>query len=429
VFPVEITANYFDLHGRRLMLAAIRDITERKQAEEARGQLEAQLRQAQKMEAIGQLTGGIAHDFNNILQSILGNLTIAGERIDARGDPKLARALDRAEISAQRARELIQQMLTFSRGRRGEPRLVSLRELVGEAAKLLRPTLPSTIEIAADLGAEVAAVKADPIQVEQVLLNLCINARDAMAGAGAIALAVRQVRHDGAVCTACRQRFSGEFVEVSVRDTGPGVAGEVVERMFEPFFSTKEVGKGSGMGLAMVHGIVHEHGGHVLVESAPGAGARFRVAFPAAHGEPAVSAERPGEGGRRRQLSGSILCVDDEDLVLELMGDLLSDWGLEVTLKSDPIEARRAFAADPRRYDAVLTDHTMPRLTGLELARELHAIRPDVPVILYTGYGEHIAEDELRSAHVRALARKPVEPAELYRLLRTSLQQSRYTVK
>jgi CheY-like chemotaxis protein len=179
----------------------------------------------------------------------------------------------------------------------------------------------------------------------------------------------------------------------------------------------------------MVHGIVHEHGGHVLVESAPGAGARFRVAFPAAHGEPAVSAERPGEGGRRRQLSGSILCVDDEDLVLELMGDLLSDWGLEVTLKSDPIEARRAFAADPRRYDAVLTDHTMPRLTGLELARELHAIRPDVPVILYTGYGEHIAEDELRSAHVRALARKPVEPAELYRLLRTSLQQSRYTVK
>ncbi len=191
VFPVEITANYFDLHGRRLMLAAIRDITERKQAEEARSQLEAQLRQAQKMEAIGQLTGGIAHDFNNILQSILGNLTIAGERIDARGDPKLARALERAEISAQRARELIQQMLTFSRGRRGEPRLVSLRDLVGEAAKLLRPTLPSTIEIAADLGADVAAVKADPVQVEQVLLNLCINARDAMAGAGAIALAVR----------------------------------------------------------------------------------------------------------------------------------------------------------------------------------------------------------------------------------------------
>ena len=426
---VEVRTIPIQHRGRPHVLAISRDITERKQAEEARSQLEAQLRQAQKMEAIGHLTGGIAHDFNNILQSILGNLTIAGERIDARGDPKLARALERAEISAQRARELIQQMLTFSRGRRGEPRLVSLRDLVGEAAKLLRPTLPSTIEIAADLGTEVAAVKADPIQVEQVLLNLCINARDAMAGSGSIALAVRRLRHDGAVCSACRQRFSGEFVEVSVRDTGPGVPAEVVERMFEPFFSTKEVGKGSGMGLAMVHGIVHEHGGHVLVESAPGAGARFRVALPAAHGEPVASAERPGEGAKRRRLSGSVLCVDDEDLVLELMGDLLSDWGLEVTLKSDPIEAKRAFAADPRRYDAVLTDHTMPRVTGLELARELHAIRPDVPVILYTGYGEHIAEDELRSAHVRALARKPVEPAELYRLLKTSLQQSRYTVK
>ena len=429
VFPVEITANFFDLNGHKAMLAAIRDITERKAAEEARAQLEAQLRQAQKMEAIGHLTGGIAHDFNNILQSILGNLTLAEERIEALGDPRLARALERAQISAQRARELIQQMLTFSRGRRGEPRLVSLRELVGEAAKLLRPTLPSTIEMSAELGAEVAAVKADPVQVEQVLLNLCINARDAMAGAGSIALAVREARHAGAVCAACRQPFSGAFVEVSVRDSGPGIAPPVLERMFEPFFSTKEVGKGSGMGLSMVHGIMHEHGGHVLVETAPGAGACLRVLFPGAQGEPGAVPARASAKQKRRTLAGSVLVVDDEDLVLELMGDLLSDWGLEVTLKSDAIEASQAFAAEPQRYDVVLTDHTMPRVTWLERAREIHSIRPGVPVILYTGYGEHIAEEALAAAGVLALARKPVDPEELFRLLKTSLQQTRYTVK
>src|SRR5262249_31044328 len=155
---------------------------------------------------IGHLTGGIAHDFNNILQSVLGNLTLAAERTEALGDAKLARALERAQISSQRARELIQQMLTFSRGRRGEPRLLSLPQLVGEAAKLLRPTLPSTIEISVDLGAEVPAVKADPVQVEQVLLNLAINARDAMVGTGSVALAVREARHAGSVCSACRQK-------------------------------------------------------------------------------------------------------------------------------------------------------------------------------------------------------------------------------
>ena len=428
VFPVEITANFFDLHGRRLMLAAIRDITERKQAEEARGQLEAQLRQAQKMEAIGQLTGGIAHDFNNILQSILGNLTLAGERIEELGDAKLARYLERAGLSAQRARELIQQMLTFSRGKRGEPRLMSLAPLVAEAAKLLRPTLPSTIELSVNLDEELPAVKVDPVQAEQVLLNLCINARDAMHGQGSIALAVRDAPESRAVCTACRQRFAGRFVEFSVRDSGPGIPAAVVDRMFEPFFSTKDVGKGSGMGLSMVHGIVHEHGGHLVVESESGRGAVFRVLLPAASGR-TVDAAKPAAPKGKPKLSGSVLVVDDEDMILEFMGDLLGGWGLEVTLKASSVEAKHAFAAEPQRYDLVITDYTMPRVTGLELARQIHGIRPGTPVILYTGYGEDIAEAQLSGAGVRALARKPVEPAELFTLLKTHLKQTRNTVK
>jgi PAS domain S-box-containing protein len=415
--------------GKPHVLAISRDVTERKAAEAERAQLEAQLRQAQKMEAIGQLTGGIAHDFNNILQSILGNLTLAGERTEALEDPKLARALERARISAQRARELIHQMLTFSRGRRGEPRLLSLPELVGEAAKLLRPTLPSTIGLGAELGAQVPAIKADPVQLEQVLLNLCINARDAMGGTGSITLEVREASYAGAVCTACRQKFSGGFVELSVRDSGPGIAQDVLDRMFEPFFSTKEVGMGSGMGLSMVHGIVHEHGGHILVDTAPGLGARFRVALPAVRGSQVEAAPRAGPQRQERRLTGSVLVVDDEELVLELVGDLLSDWGLEVTLKSSAEEARQAFAAEPQRFDVVLTDHTMPRVTGLELARDIQAIRAGTPVVLYTGYGDDIPGRELAAANVLTLARKPVEPAELFNLLKTSLKQSHNTVK
>jgi PAS domain S-box-containing protein len=425
---VEVRTIPIQHRGTPHVLAISRDVTERKAAEAERSQLEAQLRQAQKMEAIGQLTGGIAHDFNNILQSILGNLTLVSERTEALGDPRLARAVERAETSAQRARELIQQMLTFSRGRRGEPRLVSPRELVGEAAQFVRPMLPSSIEMSAELAAGVSAVKADPVQVEQALLNLCINARDAMAGTGSIELAVREVSHAGAVCAGCRQRFSGEFVEISVRDSGGGIPAEVQERMFEPFFSTKEVGKGSGMGLSMVHGIVHEHAGHVLVDTG-GSGTRFRIALPAAAGAPAAAAASPGERAQKRRLSGSVLVVDDEHMVLELMGELLSGWGLQVVLKPDAVEARHAFAAEPQRYDLVLTDHTMPRVTGLELARQIHAIRPGVPVIMYTGYGEHIAEEALAAAGVRSLARKPVDPSELFALLKTNLQQTRYTVK
>jgi CheY-like chemotaxis protein len=275
---------------------------------------------------------------------------------------------------------------------------------------------------------ESLCVKVDRVQAEQVLVNLCINARDAMRGEGMLSLGVRQSSFANEVCTACRQRISGRFVELEVRDTGPGIAPQVIDRMFEPFFSTKEVGKGSGMGLSMVHGIVHEHGGHVLVETAPGKGAAFRVVLPPVAGEAAAEEKRSAAKARPR-LSGSVLVVDDEDMILEFMGDLLAGWGLEVTLQPGGPEAQRAFAAEPQRYDLVLTDHTMPRVTGLELARQIGALRPGTPVILYTGYGEDIAESELAAAGVRALARKPVDPSELLALLTTHLQQTGNTVK
>ncbi|MFZ5556053.1 MAG: PAS domain S-box protein [Pseudomonadota bacterium] len=327
VFPVEITANFFALHGRRIMLAAIRDITERKRAEEERGRLESQLRQAQKMEAIGHLTGGIAHDFNNILTSVMGYIALAADRSDGLGDDRIVRYLDQARSSCTRARDLIQQMLTFSRGQRGEPRPLRLAPLVRESVKLLRSSLPATIDIVTEVDEGAPPVLLDPVQLDQVLLNLCINARDAMGDGGRITVSVDTAAVAGGECTACRGGLDGRFVAMTVSDTGHGITPDVLDRMFEPFFSTKEVGKGSGMGLSTVHGIVHEHGGHILVTSAPGAGARFRVLLPALAGADAgagaAGTAQPPVRARRLALRGRVLVAEDEPAVAEFMRDLL----------------------------------------------------------------------------------------------------------
>jgi PAS domain S-box-containing protein len=411
--------------GRPHLLAVVRDITERKGAEQQRAHLEAQLRQAQKMEAIGHLTGGIAHDFNNILTSVMGYIVLAAERQEDAGDAKLARYLEQAHLSAQRARDLIQQMLTFSRGQRGQPRPLLLAPLVKESVKLLRSTMPATLELRTDLDSDTPAVLMDPVQVEQVLLNLCINARDAVAGSGRVAVSVRveEVAH---TCASCRQSVRGRFVALSVRDTGPGIAPQIMDRMFEPFYSTKEVGKGSGMGLAMVHGIVHEHGGHILVDSSPGEGAGFTVLLAALPQEQAqATAVVRGRAGSRRAratLEGRVLVVEDERTVGEFMSELLESWGLQVTVQNSPLQARDLFLRDPTGFDLVVTDQTMPRLTGLQLARELVEVRPQLPVILYTGYSENLGEEELQRCGVRVLVKKPVEPAELYAAVRDQLR-------
>jgi PAS domain S-box-containing protein len=411
--------------GRPHVLYIGRDITARKRAEAERLALETQLRQAQKMEAIGHLTGGIAHDFNNILTSIMGYVTLATERLVGTEDRKVGNYLEQALLSSRRARDLIQQMLTFSRGQRGERRPVDLRRVAAESARLLRSSMPSTLELETVSAADVPLTSLDRVQGEQVLLNLCINARDALAGHGKVRVNVGRSATRRAVCTSCRSHFDGEFIELAVADDGPGIPPEVMERMFEPFFSTKEVGKGSGMGLATVHGIVHEHGGHIVVESAPGRGATFRVLFPVLRAEDDGMEHEtlPGyvPASRKPGLRGHVLVVDDEEMVVGFMRELLEGWGLEVTAKRAGPDARQIFADDPDRYDMVITDQTMPRMTGLELARELLAIRPGLPVVLYTGYADGVMDAQVQAAGVRALLKKPVEPAQLLALLRAHL--------
>jgi len=418
---VEVDALPFRHRGEPHVLAVVRDITERKRAESERQALEAQLRQAQRMEAIGQLTGGIAHDFNNLLTGIMGYVALAAERETAIADRRLAGYLAQAQRSCERARDLIQQMLMFSRGQRGAPRPLALGRLVEESLASLRPTLPAPLDLRITVAPDLPAVRVDPLQVEQVLLNLCINARDACDGTGTVQVAVRPTRADGLVCAGCRGGVDGDYVEVVVTDSGSGIPPAVVERIFEPFFSTKENGKGTGMGLAIVHGIVHEHGGHVLVEAAPDGGARFRVLWPALPegsldqgAEAAGTRGLPGaRRGERPVLESAVLVVDDETTVGEFMRELLETWGLEATSVESGQAALELVAAAPERYDAVITDQSMPRMTGLQLAQALHALRPGLPVILYTGYAEGLARSELEAAGIRKVLAKPVEPGAL----------------
>ncbi len=425
VVDVEVRGVQMHYQGKPHVLAMVRDISKRKQAERERVRLEGQLRQAQKMEAIGHLTGGIAHDFNNILSSIMGHIVLAMERQAQFGDDKLNRYLERANRSAQRARDLIQQMLTFSRGQRREPKSLSLPPLIKESSKLLSATLPSSIEMHTELVDELPKVMLDPIQIEQVLMNLCINARDAMAGCGSIIIRLRHLTRLDTVCTACRQPVTGDFVELAVRDTGPGIALEILERMFEPFFSTKPKGRGSGMGLATVHGIVHEHRGHIVVDTTPGEGAEFRVLFRAAG---PVSSEKaqpeivePASSQPHRGLTGNVLVVDDEESVGEFMKELLESWGLKVTLKTCSLEAQTAFVSHPQQFDLVVTDQIMPRMTGLILAQRFLNIRPNLPVILYTGYSDSLTEQQFRESGIREVLRKPVDFNELFTAVKNAL--------
>jgi PAS domain S-box-containing protein len=394
-----------------------RDVTARKREENRRHELESQLRQAQKMEAIGHLTGGIAHDFNNILTSVMGYMALAAERPAAAADPKLQSHLAQAEQSAHRARDLIQQMLAFSRGRRGEPRPVGLRALVTESTRMLRATLPATVELVARVAGNPVA-EVDPVQAHQLLLNLCINARDAMDEAGRIVVSAEQVRLTEMTCSSCRHTFSGSFAQLSVSDSGAGIGPEVMERMFEPFFSTKDIGHGTGMGLSIVHGVVHEHGGHVLVESRRGVGTTFRVLLPLA----AEDSDDDGSAAETRveprsALRGRVLLVEDEQSVLGFMRELLQGWGLTVVGARNPVDALDWFAREPERFDAVLTDHTMPVMTGLELARALIARRPDLPVLLYSGRSELLDAHTAAACGVRKVLSKPVDARVLHAAL------------
>ena len=419
----EVQAIPFTHRGEPHVLAIARDLTAQRAAQAERVALEAQLRQAQKMEAIGQLTGGIAHDFNNILTSVIGYLVLAQEHAERLADATLARQLGAAQSAAQRARDLIAQMLAFARRQRGDRRVIALAPVVRQALQLLRSTLPASIaldDVAAGAALSLPPVRGDAVQLEQVLFNLCLNARDAMARGGRIT--VRLAEHRGAAgrCASCGIDVAGgHWLRLSVSDTGSGIDPGVVPRMFEPFFTTKEVGRGSGMGLAMAHGIVHEHGGHIVVDTASGRGSTFQILLPAT-ADSALDARPAGApvSAAGAPLAGRVMVVEDEPMVAAFMQELLSGWGLEVVLPEDAHAAMRWFDEPAHQVDLLITDLTMPQLSGLDLAHHVSVQRPELPVLLYSGDPDAVDADALRRAGVRAVLGKPVDPSQLAATLR-----------
>jgi len=272
-FPIELTISPVEHSGEMIFTAFIRDVTER-------NQLLQQLQQAQKMESIGQLTGGIAHDFNNILASILGFAELARQGLGLYETKKIEVYLSKVLASGERARDLVDQMLAFSRGGEGELKPAQLFPMIEDSLKMLSPTLPSSIKIDLQIDDEELITATDSVQFHQLLMNLCINSRDAMDGKGNITIRLRRINSLVADCCSCRERIRGDYIELSVRDSGGGIKSDQLDYVFEPFYTTKEVGKGTGMGLPMVHGIMHGHGGHVVVDSVLGKGSNFSLMFP-----------------------------------------------------------------------------------------------------------------------------------------------------
>jgi len=407
IFPVEICLGPIETQGSLMIVEVVRDISDRLQ-------LQQQLQQASKMEAIGQLTGGIAHDFNNFLTSILGYTRLAQKMCVVDPESRLANYLQIINQSGELARDLIVQMMAFSRRNGSTSVLLGPKNAVKEVEVLLRTSLPSTVNIRMDSLLETAPVYMNPVQFHQLLMNLCINARDAMQGPGDISIGVHEVSVQGMSCTSCGQGLSGSWVEVTVTDSGSGIQPELLTQIFNPFFTTKRVGEGSGMGLSTVHGIMHERQGHVVVDTLPGEGTKFRLLFPLGEKD---AAEKPTIGGEEPLLIsnkyGNILVVDDESFVADYLKEYLTDQGYKVQTYGSGREALLAFKADPEFFDLLITDYTMPGMTGVELAQHLHAISPEFPIILYTGFPEAVNEQQIKQLGIRCLLQKPVSESQL----------------
>jgi PAS domain S-box-containing protein len=408
VFYAEAQAKVVHDEGRTLRMTALRDITARKQAEEMRERLEAQLRQSQKLEAIGTLAGGIAHDFNNILGAIISYTELT--RLENARDGRIQRNLGEVLSASQRAAALVQQVLTFSRKQPQKRASIDLAPVVREALSLLRSTLPRTIELEARLGDGLPAVLADPTQVHQIVVNLCTNASHAMRGRqGTITVALSaHAQATGARAQAELQ--PGEYLVLSVQDSGHGMSEETLQRVFEPFFTTKGPGEGSGLGLAVVHGIVEDHGGTVSVESRLDEGTCVHVFLPCTT-QPVAVAEPQRDGARG---SGErIIFVDDEPVLCAATTALLSRLGFQPTALTSSDDAWHAFNQTPDAFDLVITDLTMPRMTGIELARRIQRVRPGLPILLTSGFPSQLNDDALRDLGVRGLLLKPVDHSAL----------------
>lgn len=399
---------------------SFRDITERKHAEAEKKKLEKQLQHAQKMEAIGTLAGGIAHDFNNILGAILGYTELAVDDVSMNSPAR--KNLELVLKASHRAKELVKQILTFSRKDEENRMPLLLAEIVRESLKLLRASLPATIDIRSSIGENLNPILANPTQIRQVLMNLCTNAAYAMREKGGILeISLEEIEPDAGFL-AGKDLDPGLYQLLSVSDTGHGIPAEIIQRIFEPYFTTKKTGEGSGIGLAVVHGIVKSHGGEITAISEPGKGSTFNVYFKVTVDRKLPHMDRSSIESIPRG-NEKIIFIDDEKDLVEIGRRLLVSLGYDVVSTTSSLEALEIFRADPSGIDLVISDQTMPHLTGLQLAGQLREIRPDLPVILCTGFSENIDEMNFKSQGVSDFLMKPIARKEMARVVRQVLDR------
>lgn len=396
-----------------------REVVERKQAEKERETLEAQLLQSQKMEAIGTLAGGIAHDFNNILGAILGYAEMAQEEVVK--DSTAYQDLEKVVVAGNRAKDLVTQILAFSRQTKSEQRPLQPQPIVKECIKLLRSSIPTTISIEQEIDPACRMIKADPIQLHQVIMNLCTNAFQAMEKEGGslmVTLERVELRKNDLQDVPSMQ--PGFYVVLTVKDTGPGIDPVLLKNIFEPYFTTKEVGKGTGMGLAVVHGIVKNHGGFIRLKSKIDKGTSFMVAFPELleAEEEALVEEQPVPTGNE-----NILLVDDEEFLVDIVTQILTSLGYSVTGVTSSVAALELFNKQPDHFDLIITDQTMPQMTGVALSKEILRCRPQTPILLCTGFSGVVSRKEIRDLGIKGLVMKPMVKKDIAPLIRKVLDE------
>ena len=409
----------FMFHNEECVLGINLDFTNMKTTELEKKKLEEQLAQSQKMEVIGTLAGGIAHDFNNMLAVILGYSDLAKNTLPS--DAKQINHLNEVIKAGNRAKDLVKQILNFSRQTEIQHVDISLTVIVKEVVKMVKSTLPSNIECAMHVDQNSGFVRGDQTQMHQVLMNLCVNANQAMPDGGT--LTVKLVNHhENTPCPDCQASLPGEFVHLSVSDTGMGMPESVRKRIFEPYFTTKEVGKGTGMGLAVVHGIINQHNGHICVHSEESKGTTFNVLLPSSN-----SALNKSDTQQYIDYAGkeSIMIVDDETMVGELVKETLALQGYETELFFDSQEALKHFNENSDKYDLILTDYMMPELTGDKLSAAIREKNSDVPIILATGFSNNITKEAAIAIGITEFIMKPIVGEDLCKAVRNCLNKSK----